>query len=86
MYYLPIDILTLWDYQCLINLQRFKKASGDSLKSWLEVIGEMEALNSLSTIAYEHSDWAMPKFQEGSPIFKAKSLGHPLLGSKQSIQ
>ena len=83
IYYLPINILFLWDYQCLINLQRFKKASGDSLKSWLEVIGEMEALNSLSTIAYEHSDWAMPKFQGGSPIFKAKKLGHPLLGNKR---
>lgn len=83
IYYLPINILFLWDYQCLIKLQRFKKASGDSLKSWLEVIGEMEALNSLSTIAYEHSDWAMPKFQEGSPIFKGKKLGHPLLGSKR---
>jgi len=81
IYYLPINILALWDYQCLINLQRFKKACGASLKSWLEVIGELEALNSLSTIAYEHSDWAMPKFQAGSPIFKAKGLGHPLLGS-----
>ncbi|MCB2299448.1 MutS-related protein [Clostridium tagluense] len=83
MYYIPINILTLWDYQCLINLQRFKKASGASLKSWLEVIGEMEALNSLGSIAYEHSNWAMPKFQEGSPIFKAKSLGHPLLGTSR---
>ncbi|MGH4122946.1 MAG: MutS-related protein [Clostridium sp.] len=83
MYYIPINILTLWDYQCLINLQRFKKASGASLKSWLEVIGEMEALNSLSAIAYEHSNWTMPKFKEGSPIFKAKSLGHPLLGTSR---
>lgn len=83
MYYIPINILTLWDYQCLINLQRFKKASGASLKSWLEVIGEMEALNSLSTIAYEHRDWVMPKFQEDPPVFKAKSLGHPLLGASR---
>lgn len=83
MYYLPINFLTLWDYQCLINLQRFKKVSGSSFKGWLEVIGEMEALNSLSTIAYDHSDWAMPKFLAGSPVFDAKSLGHPLLGSKR---
>ncbi|MBZ9689188.1 DNA mismatch repair protein [Clostridium estertheticum] len=83
MYYIPINILTLWDYQCLINLQRFKSASGASLKSWLEVIGEMEALNSLSSIAYEHRDWTMPKFQEDPPIFKAKSLGHPLLGTSR---
>jgi DNA mismatch repair ATPase MutS len=83
MYYIPINILTLWDYQCLINLQRFKKASGASLKSWLEVIGEMESLNSLGAIAYEHSDWAMPTFQTAIPIFKASSLGHPLLGSNR---
>ena len=81
IYYMPIDILALLDYQFLINLQRFKKASGASLKSWLEVIGEMEALNSLSTIAYEHNDWAIPKFQAQSPIFKARKLGHPLLGA-----
>jgi len=83
IYYMPINILSLWDYQCLINLQRFKKASGASLKSWLEVIGEMEALNSLSTIAYEHRDWSMPKFQDAPPIFKAKNMGHPLLGSNR---
>lgn len=83
IYYMPIDILTLLDYQFLINLQRFKKASGASLKAWLEVIGEMEALCSLSTISYEHRDWAMAKFQTGSPIFKAKNLGHPLLGSNR---
>ncbi|MGV8984344.1 MutS-related protein [Clostridium sp.] len=83
IYYLPINILFLVDYQCLINLQRFKKTSGVCLKSWLDVIGEMESLNSLSTIAYEHKDWAMPKFQEEPPIFKAKNLGHPLLGSNR---
>ena len=83
MYYLPINILLLWDYQCLINLQRFKKESGPFLKTWLEVIGEMEALNSLSIISYEHNDWATPKFQSGSPIFKAENLGHPLLGSNR---
>ena len=83
IYYMPIDILFLLDYQFLISLQRFKKESGDSLEAWLQIIGEMEALNSLSTIAYEHSDWAMPVFQEGPPVFKAKKLGHPLLGSNR---
>jgi len=43
----------------------------------------MESLNSLSTIAYEHSDWAMPIFKGGSPVFVAKNLGHPLLGSNR---
>ncbi|MCB2295594.1 DNA mismatch repair protein [Clostridium algoriphilum] len=83
IYYFPINVIALWDYQCLINLQRFKKASGSSLSTWLDVIGEIEALNSLSTIAYEHNDWAMPKFQDGSPVFIAKNLGHPLLGESR---
>ena len=83
IYYLPINILTLWDYQCLINLQRFKKASGASLKLWLEVIGEMEALNSLSSIAYEHRDWTMPIFEASPPVFRATHMGHPLLGNSR---
>ena len=81
IYYFPINILLLWDYQCLINLQRFKKASGSDLKPWLDVIGEIEALNSLSIISYDHSDWAMPKFQGAAPIFNATEMGHPLLGA-----
>lgn len=80
IYYMPINILLLWDYQCLISLQRFKKSCGDNLQDWLEVIGEMESLNSLSVIAYDHDDWVMPKFQTSSLIYSAKKLGHPLLG------
>jgi len=83
IYYFPINVLLLWDYQCLINLQKFKKDSGAYLRPWLDVIGEIEALNSLSTISYEHTDWAMPKFESGSPIFNAKDMGHPLLGSNR---
>lgn len=83
IYYIVINILGLWDYQCLINLQRFKKSSGAFLKTWLEVIGEIEALNSLSSISYEHSDWAMPIFEASPPVFKATHMGHPLLGSSR---
>jgi len=83
IYYLPINILLLWDYQCLINLARFKKDSAAHLRPWLDVIGEIEALNSLGTISYEHNDWAMPKFESGSPIFNARDMGHPLLGSNR---
>ena len=83
IYYLPIDICALLDYQFLINLQRFKKESGASLKLWLEVIGEMEALSSLSSTAYEHRDWAMPIFEASPPVFRAKRMGHPLLGDSR---
>lgn len=77
--FLLINILTLWDYQCMIALENWKKDSGRLLKRWLTTIGEVEALSSLAIIAHDHPDWGVPQIQEGQPFLVARSLGHPLL-------
>src|SRR5690606_10229438 len=43
-----------------------------------EVIGEFEALISLSTLSYNHPDWIFPQVKEGF-VFEAKAMGHPLI-------
>lgn len=77
--YFIFNILLLWDYHAMIRLENWKKTSGHLVQDWLEVIGEMEALTSLSGLQYDHSEWAVPTFDEGLPKLYAKELGHPLL-------
>ena len=84
--FMAVNILLLWDYQCMIELEAWKKRSGSLLKNWLKVIAEMEALSSLSTIRFENPEWDMPQILEGSSQgsevssgLSAQKMGHPLL-------
>lgn len=82
-FYFAFNVLTLWDYQCLISFEKWKSQSGKLLHVWLDVLGEMEALASLAVIRFDHPGWCMPRVIEGSPSFKATALGHPLLNDNR---
>lgn len=82
-YYFVLNILTLWDYQCLISLEQWKNNSGRCIKNWLDVIGEVEAISSLSVLKYDNPDWATPEISHSNINFRALSMGHPLLGKNK---
>ena len=77
--FLIINILTLWDIQCMIALESWKEKSGRSLGQWINAIAELEALSSLSIIHFEHSDWGFPVISSEDSGIIAVKLGHPLL-------
>ncbi len=74
-----INIGVLWDLQTLIKLEQWRSGSGRSLRSWIEVIAEFEALSSFTGLAHDHPHWTMPEIKESKPAFKAVALGHPLI-------
>lgn len=82
MFYMIINILTLWDINCVISLERWKKESGVYLQKWLDILGEFEALSSLSLINYDNPNWCFPKLQEKFPVLEAEAAGHPLIKDK----
>lgn len=82
IFYLPLNIITLWDYQCLISLERWKKYCGSDLEKWLDTIGAMEELASLAVIRYDHPDWDIPEIKNNESIFRAEQMGHPLLSTR----
>jgi hypothetical protein len=77
--FLVVNILTLWDYQCMAALQAWKQESGGLLRPWLEVLAEVEALSSLANIRFDHPDWTMPSLTSDSGGLSARQLGHPLI-------
>lgn len=80
--FLIVNILTLWDYQCMIALEEWKKESGKLLIKWLEVLAEIEALSSLANIRFDNPDWAMPEILSSNGL-AAQKMGHPLLTQKK---
>jgi hypothetical protein len=83
MMFLPINVLLLWDYQCMVSLERWRRSSGKLIKNWIGTIGEMESLSSLAVIGHDHLDWVVPEFTEKPSVLRAKNLGHPLLTKVQ---
>ncbi|MBS4534184.1 DNA mismatch repair protein [Clostridium sp. D2Q-14] len=81
MLFLPIKIVTLWDYQCLIRLHKWKKQSGSLVKEWLSVVGELEALSSLALLGYDNPDWAIPEITDEESVIISQNIAHPLLRS-----
>jgi MutS domain V len=75
----PLLLLVMYPLQVAIAAERWRKANGDAVASWLEVLGQVEALLSLAQYAFEHPEDPFPEFLEGAAEFRAADLGHPLI-------
>lgn len=81
--FLIINILTLWDVQCMIALEAWKAKSGCFIEGWVDTLAELEALSSLSIIHMDHPDWGFPEIIGDTSEIVAVDMGHPLL--KESV-
>lgn len=84
-YYLILNIIALWDFQNIINLEKWKRESGRHLKDWLAALGEAEALCSLALIRHDNPGWARPEIVEGMKGYEALGMGHPLLKKESRV-
>jgi DNA mismatch repair ATPase MutS len=74
-----LDIPLMYSVQVAFAAERWRNAHGHAVRSWLSVIGEIEALLCLSTYSHEHPDDPFPEFVQGAAGFDATDLGHPLI-------
>lgn len=65
-------------------LLKWKKLYGDDLETWLDAIGEIEALSSLGNLYYNNQDFTFPKLNSEYKI-KFKNLAHPLLNPNTRV-
>jgi hypothetical protein len=86
MFFFPIQCLTLWNVHVLWLLERWRRAAGSNVRTWLTVIGELEALAALATLAADHPDWTLPELdQTSTTVFHAEALRHPLLHPAKAV-
>ncbi|MCB9638274.1 MAG: hypothetical protein H6728_16925 [Myxococcales bacterium] len=83
----PLNTIFFWDLHCLTRLETWQDRVGPKVRSWFELLGELEALCALATFADENPDYRMPSFtEEDAPLcFEAKELGHPLLSRRARV-
>jgi ABC-type multidrug transport system fused ATPase/permease subunit len=73
-----IGPLFLWDLNCVLRLEKWQARAGRRVRSWLDTIGEFEALASLAAFAHDHPETSWPTLSDQA-AFEAKALGHPLI-------
>jgi len=74
----------LFNLHVLKSLIQWKKDHAEGLEEWLEVIGELEMLNSLANMSYNNPEYVYPTLNTNFEI-DFTDLSHPLLNEKTRI-
>jgi len=77
--------LVLWDFQCIIRLEKWRSSGASSLPVWLNSIGDIDAFISFANYAYNNPAYAFPEPVGNSVMIDAVSLGHPLLNEESRV-
>ena len=85
MLYPFINVLLLWDVQCVVALEKWQEDSGRALSPWLLALGQFEALSSLAGVAYDNPDFGFPEIVGERSVFEAEGLGHPLIAARHRV-
>lgn len=81
-----LDVPLMYSVQVAFAAERWRRAHGHAVSSWLRAIGEIEALISLGTYSYEHPRDPFPELVQGAACFDAAELGHPLIPEAKCIR
>ncbi len=84
--FMPIAALTLFGSQLAAAIEAWRSRVGRMAAGWLEAVGELEALASLATLAYENPDDTFPVVVSGESLVDATGLAHPLLPRNQAVR
>jgi hypothetical protein len=86
-----------WTTHLAFAVEAWRRHSGPVVRRWLTATGEMEALCSLASHAFEHPDDPFPEFtseprtsesgsvEEGA-LLEAEAIGHPLIERSRVVR
>jgi hypothetical protein len=83
--HIVLNPLLLWDLNCLRGIESWNREIGRKCRDWFVILGEIEALSSLSVILHQDPAARLPEIAEdGAPIV-ADGLVHPLLSPETRV-
>lgn len=78
--------LFMWNIYCLESLESWTKTYSDEVMLWINCIGEIEALVSLSTIGRDKKTYCFPEILlDTRPSLSFKNIKHPLIHENKAI-
>lgn len=84
--YVILEGSIFFQLQEIVRIERWKARYGQHINEWLETVGELDALCSLGTFAYNHPQYTYPELTEKPFCFLATQMGHPLMPASQCVK
>ena len=81
-----LEPFTLWTAHLAFGVERWRRHNGAAVRRWLTATGEIEALCSLASHAFEHPSDTFPEFAEDTACLNAEQIGHPLLPGDRVVR
>lgn len=75
-----------WQVRQMLRIEQWKQTYGKNLHLWLSTLGEMDAIMSIGTFAFNHPDYTYPIISNKPFIFESKGMGHPLMPVAQCVR
>jgi len=73
------------DIHMSVSAEKWFVENKKHINNWLEIIGEFDALLSLSILYFNNNDWIFPEIVDADFLIDAKELAHPLIPKETSI-
>jgi hypothetical protein len=75
----------LWDFHCIMKLEKWRKSAASGLPVWLNLLGKSDALNSLANYSFNNPEISFPEVVKNGPILEALRMSHPLLKKETRV-
>ena len=82
---IPLNAILLWDLKIVLALQDWRKVYGLQIEHYLETIGEIESLISLSILGHVEKQVSFPLVEAEGKFVIGKQIGHPLIDEKVRV-
>lgn len=81
-----VGIPTLWDVQCLVALENWKHRHHGDITNWLNVLADIEAMNSLAGHAFANPQCILPEIKtQAEVLIETTQMGHPLIPAAKRV-
>ena len=75
-----LSSILMWDFHCMDSYRKWHKQYGSTVRRWMAVMGEVEALLSLAVIGDIKEVYSFPEIKESdNPYIQFSELKHPLI-------
>jgi hypothetical protein len=80
-----LDPFIFYSAQWAMRAEWWRRSYGAGVRTWLDTVGQMEALMALSNYAFEHPADVWPELAPSGASIEAEAFAHPLLPAGRAI-
>jgi uncharacterized membrane protein HdeD (DUF308 family) len=82
---LVLNTFLLWDLRQVLQLNKWKEKNAASINAWFSTIANIELMNTLATLAYNHPSWIFPSITDNHFTLVTSEVGHPLIPANKRV-